>query len=443
MGMVQKILVVDDEASQRATICHVLSKKLDYHPIEMDGGKEAIKYLENCTDQPVDLMLLDMSMPEMDGIEVIRAVRAGGYQLPIVVLSMYGSLERAVEAVRAGADDFLAKPVTLARLQVMLQTHLKMHGLISQLRRREDHILRRPGFSEIIHRSERMREAVGKAKEWVNLHAPVLISAEAGSGKTLLAMAMCEGDAQRPVQEITLKPGRWREELSSAVQQYCGAVLLVDLPSEINLTDWKFLSEDIPAGAESKHVQLRYMRRLAFFGAESPAPMRHEIHLPPLRMRNEDIIPLANVFLRQFAAMERCTATRFDRDTLEWMAQQPWPGNVREMAHLIYRAVICTQGNVVRKEDLNRPHIEQSQRVGGGPTLSLLDERGKMRSLCSVENEMIVQALSMHNGCLSKAARSLDIGRTTLYRKLSQMGLGRNEMNGKKSSKQDTDNLYI
>lgn len=444
--MVQTILVVDDEASQRAMISHVLSKKLDYHVIELSGGKDAIDYVMSSHQPVVDLMLLDLSMPGIDGIEVIKRLREAGRQFPIVVLSMYGSLEKAVEAVRAGADDFLAKPVTLARLQMMLHTQLKMHGLISQLRRHEIHARREAGFSEVMYRSDTMRRVVEQAKAWADLKEPILIAGEAGTGKTLLACAMADacGSASDHCHAVMLGASDWRAELRAAIEKCApGDTLMVDLPPILlEQKDWYFLSREMADEARNQDVFLRYMRRMPRVDLGHGAPMPFMIEIPALRKRKDDIAVLAAMFLQRFASMERCNADRFHTEALEWMQQQGWPGNVRELAHAIYRAVIVSDHSVLQRDDLCFLRVDSQRRGAPNMQVSLLDEQGKLRPLQSIEDEAIMYALGFYNGCLSKTARALRIGRTTLYRKLNQLGFNRYEFKTKQDEPMPSRQIY-
>ena len=462
--MAARILIADDDSQQRRYLAAVLSGA-GYEPTAAEGGRAAIDRLR---EGPVDLMLLDLGMPDMDGLEVLRRLRESGARLPVIVLTADGSITRAVEAMRAGATDFLVKPAGPERLDVSIRNALALSELSTEVRRLVRAEENRLAFDDLIAASPRTREAIALARRVARSDIPVLIEGESGTGKEVFARAI-HGSSDRAggpfvavncgalpatlVESILFghekgaftgatsrRPGRFQEA--------DGGTLFLDevgeLPPEgqVKLLRAIQSGEVDPVGAaQPVKVDIRLIsatnRDLAGMIAEGE--FREDLfyrigvfplRLPPLRDRREDLSGLARMFLKRFAAAEGAPVEGFARPALEAIERAPWPGNVRQLENTIHRAVVLADGALIRPEDLmgldGQGSGGASAAHAGRPACAssrdpFVRDDGHVRRLPEIEADAIRRALSLYRGRMSETARRLGIGRSTLYRKLDEL----------------------
>lgn len=460
-------MIADDDAVQRRYLSAVL-RKAGYQAVTADGGQEAVALLQ---EHRVDLMLLDLFMPEMDGFAVLRHLRERGVNMPVIVLTGDGSVDRAVEAMRAGASDFLVKPAAPERLEISIRNALALSELSTELGRLVRAEENRLGFDDLIAAAPATREAISVARRVARSDIPVLIEGESGTGKEVFARAI-HGSSERAggpfiavncgampamlVESILF--GHEKDAFAGATsrragrfQEADGGTLFLDEVGELPLEAQVKLLRAIQTGeidpvgaAEPVKVDIRLIsasnRDLSALIAEGgfredlfyrigAFPLR----LPPLRERRDDLPALSRMFLKRFAAAEGVPVEGFARSTLEAIMAAPWPGNVRQLENTIHRAVVMADGALIRKEDL----LALDARVDGrgtqdpaGPDSGddpFLRKDGHIRRLLEVEEEAIRRALALYGGRMSETARRLGIGRSTLYRKLEDLGIERSE----------------
>ncbi|PIR34026.1 MAG: sigma-54-dependent Fis family transcriptional regulator [Alphaproteobacteria bacterium CG11_big_fil_rev_8_21_14_0_20_44_7] len=460
--MTQTILLVEDEVTQRMMVSKLLEKKLGYRVREAANGKEAKYYIEKDENNEIDLLLLDLNMPEMDGFETMEQVAELRPDLPIIVLTGSDKVEDAIRAIKLGAADFLTKPVEPERLQISIQNALKINNLsreVSRLRRRDSNAL---GFSDIVGHNLGLKELVRIADKGAKTAAPILISGETGVGKELFARAI-HGESQRhgeafiavncaaipdKLVESTLfghEKGSFTGAISKSLGKFReaeGGTLFLDEVGELPLeTQAKLLralqqKEIEPVGSgKSVKVNIRIIsatnRDLSVEVAQGK--FRDDllfrlnvfpIEVPALRKHKQDIIPLAQHFLEKFSISEKVSIKGITAAAENRLMEHSWPGNVRELENSLYRAVILCDGEMLDVEDVeNSLSISApiNNITGGNLQLpvDIKEGSGEIKKMELVEQEVIQAVIDYFDGNIAKAAKELGIAKSTIYRKLS------------------------
>lgn len=447
------ILIVDDDAAQRRMTGALLTAgRREWRDVE--SGPEALDLLNGKDGQDISLVLLDLAMPEMTGIEVLKALRPKRPDLPVIVLTSNGSVSNAVSAMQAGATDFLIKPVAAERLTVSVSNALKIQSLTTEVRR-----LKTPeataGFDGLVAEASATRRAIKIASRGASSNIPMLIEGESGVGKEVFARAIHAASNRAGGPFVAVNCGALPETLVESIlfghekgaftgavakrigkfEEAHGGALFLDeigeLPLEAQVKLLRAIQEgevDPVGGARTVTSDFRLItatnRDLA---AEVGAGRFREdlyyrisvfpLTLPPLRERREDIMPLAELFAARFAASEEKPISGFTDEATETLSAAPWPGNVRQLENMIYRAVVLAEGALLDTHDfphLTTPPPAEQPQAGRNP---FLGEDGHIRPLAEIEADALEYALQRYDGQMSEAARRLGIGRSTLYRK--------------------------
>jgi two-component system response regulator HydG len=439
-GDTERILVVDDSADAREVVSRNLSAE-GYTVMTAPGVAEAVRILETT---PVHLVITDLKMPKVGGIDLIRHVRARFREVGVIMITGYASLETAVEAVKEGAEDYLSKPFTDSELLAAVRDAL--HKARFRQSRPSDEASLAPS-SGLVGESEAMRhlhQAIAKA---ASSSATVLITGESGTGKELVARGIHYGGARArapfvPINCGGIPEGLLETELFGHVrgaftgatesragffQTADGGTVFLDEVSETSLAMQvkllrvlqdkeirmvggnKQVTVDVRIIAATNKDLLDLVRRNMFREDLYFRVNVITIDVPPLRERNDDILLLARHFLAKYCeARDRQPPTLSDR-VLEALRRYHWPGNVRELENVIHRLVVMSEGELVDVPDL--PSVMRfSVPTGSGP----------QRTLAEVEAEHIRNVLASVAGNKTRAAEILGIDRKTLRNKLEQ-----------------------
>lgn len=451
---VGRVLVIEDEPLLRISIRNALQKEGWVVDVAEDGAEGMVlfeRYLH-------EFVLTDLVMPKMDGMEVLRRVKSIHPATTVVIITAHGTVEKAVEAMREGAVDFIAKPFSMAQLFVRLSNICSFRRLREQNVRLQEQLEKRYSFSNIIGRSKAMQEVFELIQVVAESDSSVLVQGESGTGKELVASAIHYNSPRRARPYIRVSCASLPESLieSELFGYERGAFTGA---SERRLGRFEaanggtlFLDEigELPLSFQVKLLRVLQERQIERLGSNRPIdvdvrivsaslrPLEEEIaeggfrqdlffrintvtiHLPPLRDRREDIPLLAQAFLREFAEERGKDVEGFSDDVMEVFDAYDWPGNVRELRNVVERALLFCRGPQVSIEDLptNFHHLEGSGTVRPAGGVVKLHE-----AVARAEIAAIRDALAVTGGRRSRAAELLGVSRKTLWEKMKAYGL--------------------
>ena len=514
--MTQAILIVDDDPAQRRILEEVVNRD-GYRAIPVDGGRQALDFLEGPSGADISLMILDLIMPGMDGMEVLRQLQPSRPNLPVIVLTAHGGIETVVNVMRAGATDFVVKPVSPERLHVSIRNALKVNALTGEITRLQKKQRGKLTFGDIIARSTPMQQVIKLGKRAAQSNIPILIEGESGVGKELIAAAI-QGESERGGKPfITVNCGAIPENLVESIlfghekgaftgasdkhagkfQEASGGTLFLDeigeLPLDIQVKLLRALQEGEvdPIGSKKPvkvDIRLISATNRDLLQMVKDGRFREDLyyrlnvfpmHIPPLRERKEDIPDLTAHFVRRLAAEEGKPVVGISPEALNMLCAYDWPGNVRQIENTVFRAIVLCDGDLLEPSDFpqiasmvdgyaeaalprhqmveERHHDTTPSQTGpyepliGLPAtapayvsdmsretrhtladfarsnfagdISVTDAAGNVRKLEDIEAEMIRLAIDKYKGHMTEVARRLGIGRSTLYRKVRELGL--------------------
>jgi DNA-binding NtrC family response regulator len=443
------ILLVEDDDAMRDLLAEELGDA-GYVVRSAPGGHIG---LELARAEPVDLIVTDLRMPDLDGFDLIRDAAALPNAPHIVMITAFGSIETAIRAVKLGAYDYITKPFEIEELLLVVQKALGERGLrheLDRLRREVEHTY---GFENIVARSEAMQEVLALVRRIAGSNASVLIQGESGTGKELIARAIHYNSPRAggafvavnlaAVPESLIeselfghKKGAFtdaRVDRNGLFVEADGGTIFLDeigelaLPLQAKLLRVLQEHEIRPLGAtKTQRVDVRVLaatnRNLESMLADGS--FREDLYyrlnviqldLPPLRARPEDILPLAEHFLAHFAQGQTPPRRfRLAPDAQQMLLAYSWPGNVRELHNVLERGVALCQGELIASEDLPN-HVREKK-----PADFLAAAVARRMTLAELEREYIERVLDDEGGNKTRAAQRLGLDRKTLYRKLEE-----------------------
>jgi len=448
----KKILIVDDEASMRRNIVDLLSMK-GYSLLEAKSGEEAIEMIESTT---LDILILDINLPNMSGLEVLKLTKNNYPELPCIMLTAYGTSDKAIEAMKLGAFDYMEKPFELEEFIMIIERALKHSELLKELKQLRYKVSssKSEEGSKIISKNSKMQEIFKTIGRISATDASVLIQGESGTGKELIADAIQRHSHLTDKPYVKINCGALSESLleseifghekgsfSGAESQRKG---LFELANEGTV----FLDE-INSMPPSLQVRLlRIVQGQSFFRVGGTTPLKvnvriiaatnkdieeevkagrfredlyyrlnvARINIPPLRDRPDDIHVLIDYFFQKYSPTQKLI---LQEDSLQNILDYHWPGNVRELENTIHRASIMTTDNIIRIDRL--PH-ETNRRTNLNATLqSYLNDKYSFKSIIAdIEKKLLTEALKINNYNQSKTADYLKMNRRLLYSKVNE-----------------------
>ena len=446
------ILVADDQPD----VLEALRLLLKGHGYDVDTVNSPTAALAALERRDYDAMLLDMNYARdttsgREGLDLLLKLQALEPSMPVVVMTAWGSIDNAVEAMRRGARDYVEKPWDNARLMSVLATQVELGRALRRAHRleSENRLLRRDHLPQMIAESPRMHPLLQLMERIGPSDANVLITGEHGTGKELVAQWLHASSprAQRSFIAVNmggLSEGVFESELFGHVKGAFtdaktdrvgrfeladGGTIFLDEIGTVSLALQAKLLRVLQTGdvervgsSKARHIDARVISATNANLQQEVAEGRFredllfrlntiEIHLPPLRDRREDIAPLAVHFLRRHASRYRKSLAGFDAGAMQALLGHSWPGNVRELDHVVERAVLLATGEHVRAADLALR--------GSSATAPRLEDL----PLEDVEKMLIQKALSRYDGNVSRAAQALGLSRSALYRRIASHGL--------------------
>ena len=496
--MAHTVLVVDDDPAQRRILEENI-KRFGYRVMTAEGGEQALDMLNGPHGAEISVMVLDLVMPGVDGMEVLEKCRPAHANLPVIVQTAHGGIDVVVNAMRAGADDFVVKPVSPERLQVSIRNALKVNvlaGEISRLTKKNDGTL---SFEDLIAASPGMAQVARIGERAAQSNIPILIEGESGVGKEMVARAIQGASDRRGKPFVTVNCGALPENLVESIlfghekgaftgaadkhmgkfKEADGGTLFLDevgeLPLDIQVKLLRALQEGEidPVGAKRPvkvDIRLISATNRNMIEMVKNGEFREDLYyrlnvfpilVPPLAERMDDIPHLAMHFVARFAVEEGKKIEGIDADAMRMLQSYEWPGNVRQLENTVFRAVVLCDSTSLKVQDFPQiaalvdgfeatvppapparpaPVMPEGPAVlggglpettvqGGGASngtslgIPALTSNGQIRPLDEVEADMIRLALERYRGHMSEVARKLGIGRSTLYRKVRELGL--------------------
>jgi DNA-binding NtrC family response regulator len=488
--MTTTILVVDDDPVQRRLL-EAMLRRAGYDALTAESGDGALRLLGGPDGDGIDLMILDLVMPELDGLGVLAAMGERGLSVPVIVQTAHSSIDTVVSAMKAGASDFVVKPVGAERLQISIKNALKVGALEHEIRHMKRRATGTLGFKDIATKSADMTRVVRLAERAAKSAIPVLIEGESGVGKEVLARAIQGSSDRKGKPFVTVNCGAIPDNLVESILfghekgaftgatekhigkfvEASGGTLFLDeigeLPLDAQVKLLRAIQEgevDPVGGRKSIRVDIRIISATnkSLLEQVKQGSFREDLYyrlnvfpitLPPLRARREDIPDLARGFLARFSAEEGKKIRGFTAEALALITRYDWPGNVRQLENAMFRGVVLADGDELTVADFPQiaAHMEgfdvrippapaiaqrpvsdnESPRVIQVPVRdpNALDllEGTDMRRLEALERDIIKFALEHYRGHMSEVSRKLGIGRSTLYRKLKDYGLDEGE----------------
>ncbi len=444
------ILIVDDEATQREVLAGFLRKR-KFEVVQAASVDEALRAASVRT---IDMVLTDLKMPGGSGIDLVQGVHAINADVPVIVMTAFGTVASAVDAMKRGAADYLTKPIDLDELEVLVARTLERRALVSENRELRQQVETRYRLAGLETSNAAMAEAINTAARAAASRATILIRGESGTGKELLARAIhyASPRAKGPLVAVNVAAlpetlleselfGHERGAYTGADRERRGRFELADGGT-------LFLDEigDLPRGTQVKLLRVLQEQTLERLGGSRTIKVdvrivaathrdldamaragefREDLYyrlnvvsieIPPLRNRREDIALLVDQFLRRFKAEGGSRVEGISREAMDLLSRYHYPGNVRELENLIHRAVVLARGTMITTADLpvHVADLQAEQRTGDVAFVQRVGE---------FERALIVEALGEANGVQTRAARTLGMSERHLRYKLRKYGI--------------------
>ena len=436
--MAATILIADDDAVQRRLVQNMV-QKCGYESVMVDSGDAAVALLTGSDAPLIDAMVLDLVMPGLDGMGVLAKIREAGLSIPVVVQTAHGGIDNVVSAMRAGAQDFVVKPVGMERLQVSLRNALDTSALKGELQRIRHSREGRLTFADIITRSEAMTGIMRTAQKAAASSIPVLIEGESGVGKELFARAIHGSGERKSKPFVAVNCGAIPENLvesilfghekgafTGATERHTGkfveasdGTLFLDEVSELPLAAQVKLLRALQEGAVEAvggrrpvKVDVRIVsatnRRLLdrVKTGHFREDLFYRLHvlpltIPPLRMRREDIPHLVRHFLARFCAEENRHISAVTGEAMTHLSQLEWPGNIRQLENTVYRAVVISENDQLGLSDFPQSAGVASPSISEGHNEPLIMEPAHSATTAMISGNEIPIAPLPATGTLS------------------------------------------
>ncbi len=456
-----KILVVDDQAAHCDLMCSVLSGA-GYTVDSADSGATALEHMRSGA---YGLVLTDQQMPGMSGLELLHELHVLHPDLPVIIVTAHGTVATAVDAMKAGATDFIQKPFTPDELLLVLRRVLDRQELVEEVRSLRERVGAPYRFDRIISQSPKMMDIFEMIRNLADLDTTVLITGETGTGKELIAHALHVNSQRRDQRFVRINCGALTESLleselfghergafSGALQarrgkfEYAagGTILLDEIGEVSQAMQVKLLrvlqEKEIQrvGGNETIAVDVRILATTNrdLEQAVADGTFRSDlfyrlnvvrIQVPPLRARMEDVPLLAEHFLKLFTEKSARGLTGFSSEAMNALMNYDWPGNVRELANVVERAAVMSAGPLLTQVELPG----RTATAGGGMApcfdLNLGFKDGRQKVIADYERAYLIECLKNHKGNIAQSAQNCGIDTKTFYRKMQDYGLDKRD----------------
>ncbi len=470
--MAKTVLVVDDDPTQRRLMQAAVEKQ-GFRARVVENGEKALDEASSAK-KGVDVVLLDLVMPGLSGMETLERLMERRPDLPVIVLTATGGIDTVVQAMRAGAVDFFVKPASPERIGVSLRNALKLSDLRGEVKRLTKKTGGAMGFEDMIAGAPMMRQVVRLGQRAAASTIPILILGESGVGKEVIARCIqgasersgkpfisvnCGAIPENLVESILFGhekgsfTGAHEKKLGKFVEADQGTLFLDEvgeLPLDMQVKLLRVLQEGEVDAVGSRRPTKVDVRIISATNRDLATQVREgrfredlyyrlnvfPIEVPSLRQRREDLPALVDHFIRRFNAEEGKSSPGVTPDTLTMLMDYDWPGNVRQLENAVFRAIVLSDGGELSPEDFPQisgmvapaartPAAPQhaANDVAADQPVTITDSTGELRTLEAIERDLIQYAIDFYSGHMSEVARRLGIGRSTLYRKVREYDL--------------------
>ena len=450
--MPESILVVDDDEGMRFFLTEAM-KKRNYAVTDAADAETAI---ETVTQSSFDLVIMDVRLPGMSGIEAVSRLKEIDRELTVIVMTAYGSKELALDAIRAGAYDYFTKPFKIDEMSTVINRALEKRSLEREIRKLEERLHKRYQFENIVGDSGAMQEVFELVSKVVNTDVTVLVCGESGTGKELIAQAVHHNSLRRDkpfvkLNCVAIPEGLLESELFGHEKgSFTGAVARKSGKFELASTGTIFLDEigDMSLSTQAKILRVLQEKEFERVGgtktisidvrviaatnkdlakAVQDGSFREDLYfrlnvfsilVPPLRQRKGDVPLLVNYFLRDSCERMAKDIRGVTREVLDVFGRYHWPGNVRELENYIERAVVMCESNLIDTHCLpmHMQSLAEKPKFNVPPDTTSLDS-----TLADVEKQIIIDALQQTGGVQSKAAKILGITERSLWHRVKKL----------------------
>ncbi|AFH47974.1 Response regulator [Ignavibacterium album JCM 16511] len=453
MNKEYSILIIDDEAAQREILKGFLDKK-GFRTFTASSGSEGLAFIDK---EQIDIVLSDHKMPDKTGIEVLEDVKKNNPEISFVLMTAYGTIENAVKAMRLGAYDYLSKPVDLDELELLIEKIIENKNLKSEVSLLKQQLQEKFKIDSFISTSPKMQEVLSVAARAAESKATVLITGESGTGKEVLAKSIHYISSRKDKPFVAVNVPALPETLleSELFGHEKGAFTGADKTRigrfELANKGTIFLDEigDIPMNLQVKLLRVLQEHKIERLGSNESIDIdvrviaaTHQnleqkikdgtfredlfyrlnvisIHLPPLRERKEDVMPLIEYFIKKYSEENDKPEIEISKEAVDYLLKYNYPGNVRELENIIERAVVLSRHNIITVNDL--PSNVKGFKTETDP---ILDENKTLNEQVeALEKKLIYDALMRANGNQSLAGRMLGITERNLRYKMQKYGI--------------------
>jgi DNA-binding NtrC family response regulator len=470
--MAKTVLVVDDDPTQRR-LMQASAEKQGFRARVVENGEKALEEASDAKNG-VDVVLLDLVMPGLSGMETLERLMERRPDLPVIVLTATGGIDTVVQAMRAGAVDFFVKPASPERIGISIRNALKLSDLRGEVKRLTKKSDGKMGFEDMIAGAPSMRGVVRLGQRAAASNIPLLILGESGVGKEVIARCIqgasersgkpfisvnCGAIPENLVESILFGhekgsfTGAHEKKLGKFVEADGGTLFLDEvgeLPLDMQVKLLRVLQEGEVDAVGSRRPTKIDVRIISATNRDLAQQLKEgrfredlyyrlnvfPIEIPSLRERREDLPAMVEHFVGRFNAEEGKAVQGVSAETLGMLMNYDWPGNVRQLENAVFRAVVLSDGGVLKPEDFpqisgvsvsapaslpaNPPQAANDQ---ADQPVSITDGTGELRMLEAIERDLIQFAIDHYSGHMSEVARRLGIGRSTLYRKVREYDL--------------------
>jgi len=443
-----KILIVDDDSTLRSAVSVLLTRN-DYEVSTARGGREALDILTNGN---FDVVITDLKMDDMSGLDLLRRVKANFPEVEVILMTAFGSISNAVEVMRAEAFDYITKPFKNEELLIVVNKAIERRKLVAEVKYLREVLDYKYNFGTIIGQSPVVRKVVDLALKYSSQNMPILVHGEQGTGKEFVAKSIHDNSLRKDQKFISVNCSGVPAELlkaelfgmnledaennsnrEGALEKAAGGTIFIDDIAEMQpdiqtmLLD-AFKSNRIPGADSSRRLDVRLIVATTHdMQAEVKNGMlkrelydylsTYIISLPTLRERGEDILLLAEHFMKKYSREFGKQPAILTSDAARMLLNHSWPGNVRELENSIRRTVALCKNDSIGTDDL----IMVADTSEGPHKLLFKPKAGSKMSLEEKELEYIIRSLRENNWNYTRTARQLGIGRTTLWRKMKKI----------------------